>query len=370
LIEWDAFFKRISIGWDVSSKFNQDLLAGLKHSMEQPTGVTGQLILNSKQGGTFSYLRIRQNHGRQMVLFRLLKPISQGGCNYMEFVPQRSADGKVRTSDIYVYLSGEFLSATLRRALLPIIANESRSFLDKLLTGEKDYVKDLPKFEKATQSINQGHSKEALDILKQMSPETQKQKLFLLTRLRAAQSVDDKQYAAVLDDIQKLFPNDPCLDLISIDYYVLKKDFPGALKAIDRLDKAVGGDPSLNVMRAGMSEAQGKLEEARDFARRAVEQEPTLLLCQQNALGYAVALKDHDETLARLKALDRMFHATFNDLTKIPEYADFVKSPQYQEWLAYLKNKDKPAKPARTPKPARTRSRAGQPDATRKGTGG
>jgi hypothetical protein len=34
--------------------------------------------------------------------------------------------------------------------------------------------------------------------------------------------------------------------------------------------------------------------------------------------------------LRRIKAT---FEVEFEDLTTIPDYAEFVKSPQYQEWL-------------------------------------
>lgn len=43
----------------------------------------------------------------------------------------------------------------------------------------------------------------------------------------------------------------------------------------------------------------------------------------------------------------------FGDLTKVPLYAGFVKSPQYREWLAYLKDK----KPAARSAPAREGTR-------------
>ena len=35
----------------------------------------------------------------------------------------------------------------------------------------------------------------------------------------------------MLEDFRKLYPNDPCIDLLSIDYYTLKKDFPKASSA-------------------------------------------------------------------------------------------------------------------------------------------
>ena len=39
----------------------------------------------------------------------------------------------------------------------------------------------------------------------------------------------------------------------------------------------MGGDPYLNVLRASLSSVGGDLEEARDFANRAIKEEPTLV---------------------------------------------------------------------------------------------
>ncbi len=90
--------------------------------------------------------------------------------------------------------------------------------------------------------INQGKNPEALAQLKGLlRPETKKRKSILLLRLRAAQASDEKEYAEVLEDFRKLYPNDACLDLLLIDYYTLKKDFPRALESIDRLDRGLWG---------------------------------------------------------------------------------------------------------------------------------
>jgi hypothetical protein len=56
-------------------------------------------------------------------------------------------------------------------------------------------------------------------------------------------------------------------------------------------------------------------------------------------VGYSLEDKDYDETLARLQEIDRTFPMVFNDLSKVPAYAGFVKSPQYAQWLEYLKAK-------------------------------
>jgi hypothetical protein len=214
--------------------------------------------------------------------------------------------------------------------------------------GEQAYVKDFPKLTNVTALINQGKMQEALAIIKGMQPETQKMKLFLLIRLRAVQSGDEKEYAAVLEEFRNLYPKDPCLDLLLIDYHTMKKDFPQALESIDRLDKAVGGDPHLNVVRAGISEKSGDLAAAARFAGLAMEQEPTLLTAYFTAIGISLKAAKYDETLAGLKALDQKFKMQFNDMKTVLEYAGFVKSPQYPQWLSYLAQKGKPQQPKKS----------------------
>ena len=222
------------------------------------------------------------------------------------------------------------------------MADQSRGVFSKLVIGERAYVKDFPKLSNVTALINQGKMQEALAIIKGMAPETQKMKIILLNRLRAAQGSDEQEYSGVLEDFRKLYPKDPCLDLLLIDYYMLQKDFRQAVATIDQLDKSVGGDPYLNVVRASVSAASGDLTKAMQQVKRAVEQEPTLLPAYFAAVGISMKAENYDETLTLLKALDQKFSMKFNDLKTVPEYAGFVKSAQYPQWLEYLAQKGKP----------------------------
>jgi hypothetical protein len=341
LIDWESLFNTTMKGMDVTPKLRQDITLGLKNGLSRETGLSGQIVKNSRAGGTFDFLRIREDKNRQAILFRLIQPAGAGGVAYFEFMPEKSADGKIRASDIYVFSSGEFLSEMLRRGVLPIIANENRTFLDKLVSGERDYISDLPKFSETAQLIGEGKMKEALALIQGMKPETKKQKAVFLLRLRAAQAIDENEYAATLDEYRKLFPKDPGLDLLSISYYTTKKDFNQALECINRVESAVGGDPYLNVTRAALCDVQGKHDEAKRLARKAAEEEPTLLPAYFELLGVSLIQKNHDETLAVLKEVDQKFQLKLNDLTKVREYADFVKSPEYKEWIKYRHQKDK-----------------------------
>lgn len=48
-----------------------------------------------------------------------------------------------------------------------------------------------------------------------------------------------------------------------------------------------------------------------------------------------VALKrqEHSQVVKLLTILQNDYGIEFGDLTTLPEYAEFVKSPEYKEWL-------------------------------------
>jgi hypothetical protein len=233
----------MTTGLDIPDKDSREMFVGARRVIDdKERGFASQYIKIVKQGGSLTLLRVRQSRGRQVVLFRLIHPTTQGGVNYLEFAPQRFPDGQVRATDFYAYSAGEFVSATMRRTLLPMVADRSRTILDRLLAGEKDYVRDFPRLGQAMKLLNQGKPAEAHALFKTLRPETRKQKVVLIGRMRAAQVLrDDEEYAAVLKEFGELFPNDPCLELLSIDAFLMRKDYDGAMKAIDRLDRSVGG---------------------------------------------------------------------------------------------------------------------------------
>jgi hypothetical protein len=349
LFDWDAIFATATANLGGSPESVADWTKELKQSLERDTSFTDSIIRSTKTGGRFDFLRARISRGRQVIVFRLLGKENEG-VNYMEFVAKRGADSKIRASDIYTYGSGELISETLHRILLPAAASESRSFLEKLVKKEQDFVLDLPKIKPITEAIGQGKPKEALRMIDQLRPETKKTKIVLLMRTQAAQGVDEKAYLAALEDFRSLFPNDPCLDLQLVDYYAMTNNHDEALKCIDRLDKSVGGDPYLNYIRASNAVDRGDRAGARRFAKLVVEQEPSFEDAYAFLLGLSIQDKQHDEALIWLKKLHEEFKMPFGDLTKVDQYTDFVKSPQHKEWLKYLEEEAKEKKATQKPK--------------------
>jgi hypothetical protein len=354
LVDWEAIFATATANLGAPPNVVSGWIQEMRQALSTNVGFADSLIQNSKAGGQFDFLRTRISHGRQVIMFRLLGPGSQG-VNYIEFIVKQGPDHKIRATDLYPYAAGELVTESIHRALLPAAASQSRTFLEKLVSKEQDFVLDLPKIPPISQAILQGRKKDALRMLDELRPGTKKAKMVLLMRTQAAQEADQNVYLATLEEFRSLFPNDPCLDLQLIDYYSLTKKPEEVLKCIDRLDKAVGGDPYLNYMRASQAVDRGDRAEARRLCKLIVEQEPTFKPAYFLHIG--LSLKDDldDETLAWLKRLHETLGMTFKDLTTVPDYARFVKSPQHKEWLKYLEKEASTKKAAPTKKQGKQR---------------
>jgi hypothetical protein len=91
-------------------------------------------------------------------------------------------------------------------------------------------------------------------------------------------------------------------------------------------------DPYLNVLRAGIHYQAGDLAAAEVAARKALAEEPTLEDAYWQVATVSLDTKSYETTVEMLDLLQQRFGVELEDLTKVPEYADFVKSPEYRKW--------------------------------------
>ena len=229
-------------------------------------------------------------------------------------------------------MSGELITKTLRRAFLPVAAHANRGVLERLAGTEGEFMANLPTIERMNRSLQEGRPKEVLADYKTLPPGLRKDKNFMLMRLRASQGVGDAEYAAAIEDLRKEHPDDPCIDMISIDGYSFKKEYRQAVACVDRLDKAIGGDPYLNVLRANLLVEVPDLDAADRAARAAIAAEPTLVEAYWARVAVTLKRPDFAETARVLGQITRRFHLQFGDLAAQPLYAEFVKSPEYAAW--------------------------------------
>lgn len=315
-------------GLDLQPTFVLGFSAGAAGAFNQ--SFAKQLDASLAENGHYRFLRLHGDGAQKRLLFRMS---GDGGTNYHDLEIERSATGQFEIVDMHISLSGEKLSETMRRMVVLTAVSQKGSFL-KSLTGQ------LSDFEKSIKQINQfnalkagGQFAQALAVFKQLPPSIQSEKTFALGRLMVAMQVSEQEYLTAMTDFRNAFPTDACIDFMSIDYHILRKEFDQGLAAVDRFEKNLGGDPYLNMIRANLYSEQKKWDEAKKAIAIVIAAEPTLSNPVFVQAGIGLTQPDNKLVLDSLRILKNQHKLDLGGVATAPEYAGFVKSPEYQEWL-------------------------------------
>ena len=267
-LDWDRFFGFCSSGVEMKGRQREQAKRGFISGVNSRGGIAGQVRSIVRSGGEFVFLRVHKQGDEMRALFRLRGP--DIGVNYHDYDLIVSDTGKVMAEDIYIFAAGERFSATMRRLFLQFTASRNRGLLARMTGKDKALVKNMEKIQQMTRMAKSGNARGALAIYNALPAELRKEKFVMLVRLMAAtKDSNNNTYLNALTEYRKTFPGDPSLRLMSIDFHLLKKDHANALKTIDALDKHLGGDPFLDVMRATVHRSAGNESKAREAETRA-----------------------------------------------------------------------------------------------------
>ncbi|HEV8072160.1 MAG TPA: hypothetical protein VGP76_30870 [Planctomycetaceae bacterium] len=334
LVDWDAFVAKATALPGNSpqlKEFRANFARGLKAATINPRSGFGRAVMGAVEAsGDYKALRIHNEGGQVRVLFRLVS--SNGALNYHDWVLGRSHDGKAVAVDCYVFLIGEMYSQNLRRSFLPLAHKSGGASVEKLSGPEKDFVEHFADFAQMGRFVRERNWRQALNTYKELPASVQESKPAMTMRLLATQSVSDAEYLATIDDFRKRYPNDAMIDLVSVDAYILRKAYDKALESIDRVDKVIGRDPYLKVLRGNVLLREKKLNAARDMVQDAVMEDPNLLRGYYSLIDISLARRDYADTVKWLKKAESL-GVTFGDLTTAGAFDEFVKSPEYKNWL-------------------------------------
>lgn len=333
LLDWDGILGKATDGFPRGPELDAaraEFAREFGEKVRQSGGLASQVAAVIKQGGDYRLLGMDSIGGQPRARFRLLLPDS-AGFNYHLLTFHREESGDVRIRDVYDALTGEVLSQTLRRAFLPFLAKAGVSGLGPTDVLALKHADDLSRL---AELVRQQQFAESLELQRGLPPELQSRKHLLLIRVQAAQWVSEADYEAAIGEFSRHFPDDASADLLSLDGLVLKESYDRALSSVDRIDRLIGGDPYLHVVRAGIHYQAERPQEAEDAARRAIAGDPTLEDAYWQITTISLDARDFDTTRETLTLLRDRLKVELQDLTQVPEYAEFVKSPQYRQWMA------------------------------------
>lgn len=284
-------------------------------------------------GHRYRFLRFVEEEGETRLLFR---DTSDRGFDYHKYRFYLDPQDRVRLTDFYVFTNGEYLSATTRRMVLPVLEHLAKGRIARIFGGgdERRVVQDVERLQVAQQKLLAGDIVGAKESLKSLSREFRREKVARLAELAAlGQATEDEPaYARALEAFARDFRGDPCVPLQMIDFYFMKGDYAKLLEIVDDLDRMVGGDVYLNLYRAIALHGMGKPEEGLRLLDPAIVEEPDEDELRWTAAECAVGAKKYAEASRHFDVLEDQFgyEITEEFLREVPEYADYLASPEGQ----------------------------------------
>jgi tetratricopeptide (TPR) repeat protein len=203
------------------------LIKGALEGFQQ--GQYGKAVVEAMgQYGTYEMIKRYEKDKKQHILFRL---IGGGGVNYHDYELVKR-DEVVKAADVYIYMSGENISKTIADALELTSQNIPKEDMDKI-----NKVKTIRTL------MSQGDNEKALTLYDELPMAAKKEKAYQLIHIRLCSKLGNDKYIQALNEYRSLFPKDPNMYLMMVDAYVLEKNFPSALGAVNKLDSVIDKDP-------------------------------------------------------------------------------------------------------------------------------
>ncbi len=337
-IDWNAMLDRSYQGLDVSEPSKAAFLRGFMMSATGQNSLSVQIRANIQNGGSYAVTRVLSRPEGTRIRLRLLQP--EGGVNYHEFLLREGANG-LRAVDLWIAASGEDMSQTFRRLEVQAQSLKNRGFLDRLSGKETAFAQHWHEITQMIQNNQQQRYEETLKIAAGLPLEVRNDKFCLLQQLTAAikgNRTDD--LIEVIDRYRSAHPNDPAVEIYSIDYYAAKKDLKQAIQSARKLNESLEGDAYILSLIADLQWQSGLLDEARQTIDQSIQQEPTLENSYWTKVMITAAQKDHAATRDTLKEIMVLFNMSL-DLSVYEsekEFEAFLASPECEELKTYIKS--------------------------------
>ena len=280
------------------------------------------------KGGSYALLRVRRVGGRPRALFRLLH--NDGSLNYHD---AELAGSPPRIVDVHILLAGESVSELYRRMLMSALAAQP-GIVARMLGEKNEYGRALPALGAFSKLLREEKYAELWAAYDGLPAILKKDKHVLYLRCLAGPQIGPAESLRAFEDYRAAFPDDPCLELICVDPLIAAMKYPEALEAVDRLERRLGGDPYLHVLRANIHTLREDPAQAVKHCRQAIAAEKTLAPAYEALLGLLLHAKEFKATAETLDAYERDAGVELNDLSTIEGYGDFLKSDAGRAWQA------------------------------------
>jgi hypothetical protein len=312
-----------SIAAQIVSKlnFSANEVAGFVRGFSKSSGDS---ICSQFTGGSKSkFLRVLTIDGKQRPLIRVGG--TTVGVSYLELrLGRRVPTGPIKAIDAYVYASGGLMS----EAFASLVESVTSTKNDLTMMGDS--------FKKIGKLMTQKQYQEVRDLIATLPKTVRVTKAVMMNDFMASTYLGDEVYAEAIENFEKTFPNDPALDLISMDGLFFKKKWDELLVRIEKLDRRVGGDPQLALIHASVllqRHNDGDIAKAAQLMKSALQAEPDNRPLIDANIDVMLATKVWPDVVAALELLRTVSKDVQPDsLLNVEAFAEFIKTPEFAIW--------------------------------------
>jgi Flp pilus assembly protein TadD len=330
-MDWDLVFGQAAHNIPLSTQERSGFIAGAKENAVKDTGPGNATVQNLKEPNRLHLLRVIEIDGHQHAQIRVL---IGDGFNYLDLLIARTPGGQVRLVDFTDMIAGQSYSAQLTEVCLPLLAQVTSTPLERLVKGQEDLTVIGTEVPAMRTLMQNGKAAEAYKKYLQLPATFRDTKPGLMLRLQITQVMEGEPYQETLAEIDRRYPNDPTMGLALLDWHLLAGRTGKSLHIIERIDQKVGGDPYLDNIRASAHFLAKDYEAAETTSARACAALPDMPDVWWTRVSINLKRQDHARTAQLLTTMRKQFGLSYGDMTTLPDYADFVKSDEYRQWMA------------------------------------
>jgi tetratricopeptide (TPR) repeat protein len=141
-----------------------------------------------------------------------------------------------------------------------------------------------------------------------------------------------KTYDDAIEEYQNLFPNDAALAYMQMNMAMADHDSLKLYTSIDALDKSIGGDPYLDIIRSDISYSYQNTVKARSYLEKALKTDPDLEDAYWRLVGLLIDGGKYDDAVAYFPKMKELFKVNPANFLPRDEYNGFWQAESYKKW--------------------------------------
>ena len=344
---WGKAFEGVVRGGDVKAiegmidvaGFRRRLFEGLpiKDAEEGGLGLIDQSALSFAsffdldERESFDLVRVRDVGGEYRVLYRAVT--YKGDVSYYCVVLARGDGGEMRAVDVAENTVEPF-SSIIVPMVLGKLAEDGALDPYRLNQEQRRWVEHFEIMQMMLNHREDGAYAKAYHAYGELPVVIRENQMLMRQAIYLVGQFDEVAYAALCKRYLELYREDPMTALVLESYLWEIGQYETYIEAVDRLDRYLGGDVWLDVLRGDGYLRTDEIQKAEFCFRRAGAVVPDQTRSYVGLMYVGRFREDYALIAEGMTEIKRILGGDFKDVREMPSLKEFVASEEGKKWLA------------------------------------